>query len=630
LGTVNFYRRFVRGAAHLLRPLTDALRGSPPPSAALPWTEEMQQSFLAAREALARKVELVHPCPRAALSLSVDASGDHVGAVLQQRSSPAAPWQPLGFFSQKLSPAQVKYSAFDRELLACVEAIRHFRYMLEGRQFTLFTDHKPLTFALHKVSEPWSARQSRHLSFVAEYTSDIQHVPGADNVVADTLSRPPATADLPCPASARATAIQATAQQLDLPAIAAAQRTCPSVQAAKESSLQLQLVRFGDTRVLCDTRLAQPRPFIPIAFRHSIFDALHQLAHPGIRATRRLLAARVVWEGMNKDVLAWCRDCQHCQRAKITKQPAAAVQPIPVPRQRFLHVHVDLVGPLSTARGGERYLFTMVDRTSRWLEAVPLRDMEAATCADAFIATWVARFGVPAHITSDQGRQFTSALWSHVCQLLGVQHHLTTAYHPQANGMVERSHRQLKDALRARLAGTSWPDHLPWVLLGLRAAPKEESGVSSAELLYGVPLTLPGQFLAVQEPDLEQLVKQLRDVQGPPTRAIASPPPSEPPAHLQDAQHVYVRAGGTTLPLAPQYRGPYRVISRGPKTFHVQIGDKTEPITVDRLKPHLGSSPVQPAVPPRRGRPPALRDHRTYAAVVTGGGPCRGPDADPS
>jgi len=102
LGTVNFYRRFVRGAAHLLRPLTDALRGSPPPSAALPWTEEMQQSFLAAREALARKVELVHPCPRAALSLSVDASGDHVGAVLQQRSSPAAPWQPLGFFSQKL------------------------------------------------------------------------------------------------------------------------------------------------------------------------------------------------------------------------------------------------------------------------------------------------------------------------------------------------------------------------------------------------------------------------------------------------------------------------------------------------------------------------------------------------
>jgi hypothetical protein len=91
-------------------------------------------------------------------------------------ASPSAAWQALGFFSQKLSPAQVNYSAFDRELLACVEAIRHFRFMLEGRAFTLFTDHKPLTFALHKVSEPWSARQSRHLSYVAEFTTDIQHV----------------------------------------------------------------------------------------------------------------------------------------------------------------------------------------------------------------------------------------------------------------------------------------------------------------------------------------------------------------------------------------------------------------------------------------------------------------------
>jgi transposase InsO family protein len=127
--------------------------------------------------------------------------------------------------------------------------------------------------------------------------------------------------------------------------------------------------------------------------------------------------------------------------------------------------------------------------------AVPLHDMEASTCAESFVATWVARFGMPAHLTSDQGRQFTSALWGLVCSWLGMQHHLTTAYHPQANGIVERCQR-LKDVLSARLAGTCWPDHLSCVLLGLRAAPKEESGVSSAELLYGVPLTLSGKFVA--------------------------------------------------------------------------------------------------------------------------------------
>jgi hypothetical protein len=154
---------------------------------------------------------------------------------------------------------------------------------------------------------------------VAEFTSDVQHVPGANNMVADTLSRlraPPSTA----PAPARA--IPATSQQLDLPVITAAQRTCPSVEAAKGTSLELQLIKFGDVRVLCDIRLAQPRPFIPLAYHQAVFAALHQLAHPGICAIHHLLAASVIWEGMNRDALAWCQDCQ---RARVTKQPAAAI-----------------------------------------------------------------------------------------------------------------------------------------------------------------------------------------------------------------------------------------------------------------------------------------------------------------
>jgi transposase InsO family protein len=304
---------------------------------------------------------------------------------------------------------------------------------------------------------------------VAEFTSDLRHVPGIENVVADTLSRPPA---------ALACAVLTGPTQLDLSAIAASQRTCPSVEATKSSFLQLQLVRFDDVRVLCDVTLASPRPLIPLQHRRAVFDTFHQLVHPGIRATRRLLAARVVWEKMNQDVVAWCRDCQHCARAKVTKQPAAAVQPIHVPRHRFTHMHVDLVGPLSTTPEGYRYLFTMVDRTTRRLEAIPLRDIEAATCAHAFTAAWVARFGMPSLLTSDQGRQFISSLWTRLCKQLGVQRQLNTTYHPQTNRMVERVHRQLKDALRARLAGAQWAQHLPWVLLGLCAVPKEDSGLS--------------------------------------------------------------------------------------------------------------------------------------------------------
>jgi transposase InsO family protein len=80
----------------------------------------------------------------------------------------------------------------------------------------------------------------------------------------------------------------------------------------------------------------------------------------------------------------------------------------------------------------------MVDRSSRWLEAIPLAGMDAATCADTFITTWIARFGVPGRLASDRGTQFTS---SNICRQLGIAHSTTTAYHPQANRMVERSHQ---------------------------------------------------------------------------------------------------------------------------------------------------------------------------------------------
>jgi hypothetical protein len=138
----------------------------------------------------------------AELSVVVDASATHVGACLQQQIPGKKAWQPLGFFSKKLEAAQQKYSAFDRELFACFAGIRHFRFMLDGRRFAIFTDHKPLTYALARVSEPWTACQTRQLSYVAEYTSDIRHIAGAANVVADTLSRPPGHAAAERPPSA--------------------------------------------------------------------------------------------------------------------------------------------------------------------------------------------------------------------------------------------------------------------------------------------------------------------------------------------------------------------------------------------------------------------------------------------
>lgn len=271
-------------------------------------------------------------------------------------------------------------------------------------------------------------------------------------------------------------------------------------------------------------------------------------------------------------------------------------------------MHVDLVGPLPASADGHLYIFTIIDRTTRWLEAVPLKEMSAAACKTAFLYNWVARFGVPATLTSDRGTQFTSDTWQTLCRQLGIQHVCTTAYHPQANGMVERPHRQLKDALRAREAGADWPDHLPYVLLGLRAAPKEANGVSSAQLVFGQPLVLPGELKDVQEAAATQFSTDLASSEPPPTcqpRSYASvaATPLQVPQHLQQARFVYIKRGGGVPPLVPVYSGPYRVQHAGPKFFNIEVGGTYEKVSVDRLKPHTGPLPVIPAVPPRRGRP---------------------------
>jgi hypothetical protein len=148
LGSVNFYRRFLPGAAKFLKLLTDSLKGSPKLTASIQWSPDTVEAFKTAKASVAAATCLVHPSPKAEVYLMVDASADHVGATLQQRTSPSAGWRPLGFFSKKLDAAQKKYSAFDRELRACVAGIRHFQFLLKDRRFSVLMDHKPLTYAL--------------------------------------------------------------------------------------------------------------------------------------------------------------------------------------------------------------------------------------------------------------------------------------------------------------------------------------------------------------------------------------------------------------------------------------------------------------------------------------------------
>lgn len=597
LGMVNFYNRFLPHAAQLMRPLYDALRGQRPADV-LDWSAGMAAAFDAAKTALANAALLAHPSPTAPVALTTDASDYAVGAVCEQWVGGA--WQPLAFFSRKLRDNERKYSAFDRELLGLFLATRHFRFLLEGRRFTAFVDHKPLTFAMAKSSEPWSGRQQRQLSAISEYTTDIQHVAGKDNFVADCLSR----------------AVTGSVHLgLDYAAMAGDQAADSEVQAYRTAptALVMEDVVFdtANATLLCDISTGLPRPMVPAGWRRKVFDAIHGLSHPGGRASIKLVGAKFVWPGLRKDVRVWAAACVACQRAKVTRHTRAPLAPFKVPERRFDHVNVDLVGPLPPSRG-YTYLLTMVDRTTRWPEVVPLSSTTAAEVARAFIMAWVARFGTPSDLSSDRGPQFTSELWTAVAEVLGVKVHRTTAYNPQSNGLCERFHRDMKAALRASLTGADWADRLPWVMLGLRSAPKEDLQASSAELVYGQPLRVPGEFL----PDAtapwsvashRAVSREVADAFIPIPTSRHGLPQSYVPKDLPSAKYVFIRHDGHRAPLQPPYDGPFRVLVGGSKNFVVDMGGRPERVAIDRLKPaHVDiGEPLQLARPPRRGRPPA-------------------------
>ena len=268
----------------------------------------------------------------------------------------------------------------------------------------------------------------------------------------------------------------------------------PAIDEEPTSSLKLVRVDFPgvENPVVCDTSLGRPRVLVLERRRRAIFEAIHELAHASGRSTLAIIAKSYVWRNMRQDVRQWACQCEACAASKVARHVKPEALPIAVPSERFTHVHFDIVGPF-TPDQGQRYLLTMIDRTTKWSEAVPMADTTMESVVQAFLSSWVSRFGIPITVTTDRGAQFTSETWRAVMGRLGVTTATTTAYHPQANGMVERFHRTVKSALRCAVrTSKSWLRSVPWVLLGLGNAPKAETATSTAVMVFGTPLRVLG------------------------------------------------------------------------------------------------------------------------------------------
>lgn len=272
---------------------------------------------------------------------------------------------------------------------------------------------------------------------------------------------------------------------------------------------------------------------------------------------------------MQKDCIKWVRACIQCQREKIFRHTQSEFQKFKVPEGRFRHVHIDIVGPLPLVKDN-KYCLTCIDRYTCWTEVILLADMTAVTVAKAFYNNWISRFGSFEKITTDQGRQFESDLFISFTNVLSIRRTRTSSYHPQCNGKIKRSHRTLKQSIKAH-EHTDWVSILPKIMLDFRCALKGSDEVTTVEMLYGQPLRLPGEFLSSdnrEEPLTPTFVTHLKNkmklITSVPTKHNERKKPFVS-ADLKVASHVFIGHDAIKKPLQMSYDGPYKVLNRTDK-----------------------------------------------------------------
>jgi len=568
------------------------------------WTAEVEESFVQIKKSLTAAVPLACPDPKRVSRLVTEATEVAVGGVLEQFFDDGH-WRPIGFFSRSLTKPEILYSKYDKELLAIKLAITHFRNLIEGLDRSLFhvaTEYKPI---VESESKALTNKDKRIWLFISSVTEDIRHL-GRDK--AGTLPSPGVG---PVVTPPRVDQAGEEGEEMPPEATVAAVRDAVFSELAKaqidagwveqpflvdELQEEEAYVTMGAHRVRAD--ISNPnavRLSVPPPMTKKIFQVIHGISHSGTLATQDLVAAHYIWPRMQSDIVDWVRECPDCQAEKFNIECKTQDRPLPKTLGKFNEIHVDLVGPLPLSRG-YKYVLTVVDRLTRWPVAVPLPDITPATCARGLLEGWIQNYGVPTSLVTDRGQQFTGDLWRELMEILGTTHTNRTSYH--SNWMEERFRRQLKDCLRAKLSDERWTTDLPLIMLSVRAAQREDVGASSAEMVFGETLALPGGLFL--PPSANSDVDYLKSIRA----SMARNQVVEPNWHgnradeqslraLETCDMVYVRVDSVKRPLQQPYKGPYKVMRRGHSTFTVLLPTgEEETVCCDRLKPAFLDSDV--------------------------------------
>ena len=657
LGLASYYRRFIAGFANIARPL-HRLTGK---SHTFAWSADCEDAFQELKKRLQESPILAYPDPKEEFILDTDASNEGIGAVLSQVINGKE--KVISYASRALNKAEKNYCVTRKELLAVVVFLKQFRQYLYGQKITVSTDHGALQWLLN-FRDP-QGQMARWLQVIAEYDIKVIHRAGRSHANADSLSR------RPCPQCKRdedSASFEGRAGPRSDRAEAKAVTLVPSIsnadlnqEQAEDSSIKwiLEAKRQSKDRPDWSSMTSKPsieksywrmwdqlavkhevlyrkwecdqgqeitwHVVLPTKLRSEVVKELHggkSSGHLGMNKTIAKVRMRFYWVGMDADIRSIVRQCNICASKKSpAKKRRAPLQQdsVGMPMER---VALDIVGPLPETERGNKYILVVGDYFSKWMEAYPIPDQTAETVAEKFVNEFVCRFGVPAVLHSDQGRNFESHVFKEMCEILGIHKTRTTPYNPKSDGLIEKFNGTLINMLSMMIEPFNrqrdWDEKLAMALLAYRSAPQDSTRETPNMLMLGREIHLPVDLTteALQDDvddgtnlkaDYAYTLRQRMRAAHQRARAnFAQSARRQKKTYDQKVEgrpfavgefvwlHNAAKTKGLSPKLQRRWEGPYLIVHRlSDVTCRIQAKKrgKMKVVHVDRLKPYIGEPP---------------------------------------
>ncbi|KAK7286582.1 hypothetical protein RJT34_21675 [Clitoria ternatea] len=605
LGLTGYYRRFICNYGKIARPLTDLLKKEN-----FAWTETSTTAFKQLQKAVTSAPVLAMPDFSKQFEIECDASGKGIGAVLTQDK------KPIAFFSKGLADSSLTKSVYEKELMALVLAIQHWRPYLLGKKFTVFTDQKSLRYLLEQRIT--TQNQQNWLAKLLGYEFEIVYKVRASNKVADALSRIEEDKELQGISRPFWQDITSIDEEVhndgDLKKIRTALQQDPNSH--QHYTLEHDRLHYKGRLVLSATSSWIPK------LLHE-FHTSPTGGHSGIYRTYRRMAQSLYWIGMKNTVTQYVAACHVCQRSKYqTSSPAGLLQPLPIPNAIWEEISMDFIVGLPRSKGFDA-IMVVVDRLSKYGHFVLIKHpYSAKSIAELFVKEIIRLHGIPISIVSDRDPTFISHFWQELFRLQGTQLKMSTAYHPETDGQTEVLNRTLETYLRCFSSEQPkvWAEFIPWAEYWYNTSFQASAQSTPFEIVYGRPppsltrfilgetlVEAVAQDLKNRDEAIIQLRFHLKRAQDQMTHYANA---HRKFMEFQPGDYVYLKIRPhrqTSMPtklhpkLSARYYGPYQILKKiGAVAYKLQLPTEARihPVFhISQLKKAVGNHKVEANIP---------------------------------